>query len=144
MDNLAPVRYRRRIAALVVLVTVSMGACASTSSSSVEPTTVEDRYRARVGELQADDEILRDVGPLAPMSEVVALPGWVGAIDEGEVYCSFKRTHGSFEAAFGNRFAIGVALIVTGVLLAFSAKTARGRRGWRQFRWWQAILVGLA
>ena len=63
---------------------------------------MEDRYRARVGELQADDEILRDVGPLAPMSEVVALPGWVGAIDEGEVYCSFKRTHGSFEAAFGN------------------------------------------
>ncbi len=71
----------------------------------------------------------------------IALLALLASVITGVIGFTFQDR---FETAFGNRFAIGVALIVTGVLLAFSAKTSRGRRGWKEFRWWQAILVGLA
>jgi undecaprenyl-diphosphatase len=53
----------------------------------------------------------------------------------------FKET---FESAFDRPGWIGVCLIVTGVLLALLAAAGRGRRGWKDFRWWQAALVGVA
>ena len=49
-----------------------------------------------------------------------------------------------FEAAFGCPDLIGIALLVTGVLLAATARVKRPSRGWRGFRWWQAVLIGLA
>ncbi len=54
---------------------------------------------------------------------------------------TFKRT---FESAFGKPVWIGIALIVTGFLLAGLMLMPRGRRGWKRFHWWQACLVGLA
>ena len=71
----------------------------------------------------------------------IALLALIASVVTGVIGLLFKDR---FEAAFANRLVIGLALIVTGVLLAFSVKTARGRRGWKQFRWWQALLVGLA
>jgi len=50
----------------------------------------------------------------------------------------------TFEAAFGKPRWIGVCLIVTGIMLAALAVVARGRRSWKRFWWWQAVLVGLA
>ncbi len=50
----------------------------------------------------------------------------------------------TFESAFGNPWLIGMCLIVTGIMLALLAVVPRGRRGWKRFPWWQAVLVGLA
>ncbi len=49
-----------------------------------------------------------------------------------------------FEEAFGEPRLIGVCLIVTGIMLALLAVVPRGRRGWKRFAWWQAVVVGLA
>ena len=49
----------------------------------------------------------------------------------------------AFEAAFGKPRWIGVALWVTGGLLAVTAGIKRPSRGWKRFRWWQAALVGV-
>ena len=49
-----------------------------------------------------------------------------------------------FERAFGQPIWIGVALLVTGLLLALTAVVRRPSRGWMKFRWWQAALVGVA
>ncbi len=50
----------------------------------------------------------------------------------------------TFESAFGKPKWIGSALILTGGLLAVIKILPRARRGWRDFRWWQALLVGIA
>jgi undecaprenyl-diphosphatase len=50
----------------------------------------------------------------------------------------------TFEAAFDKPRWIGVALLVTGGLLALTMVVPRGRRGWARFAWWQAVLVGIA
>ncbi|MHC4697451.1 MAG: undecaprenyl-diphosphate phosphatase [Planctomycetota bacterium] len=39
---------------------------------------------------------------------------------------------------------IGAALIITGGLLAVMKVLPRAKRGWKDFRWWQAVLVGVA
>ncbi len=49
-----------------------------------------------------------------------------------------------FEEAFDSPFVIGVCLIITGVLLAGMIRLGRGKRSWKNFRWWQAALVGVA
>lgn len=49
-----------------------------------------------------------------------------------------------FEAMFDQPRAIGVFLIFTGIILAGQWLVARGRRGWRDLRWWHAGVVGLA
>ena len=49
----------------------------------------------------------------------------------------------SFESAFSSLRTVGACLMVTGFMLAVTMKTPRGRRGWRQLRLWQAILVGI-
>lgn len=48
----------------------------------------------------------------------------------------------TFEAAFGKPRWIGAALLVTGGLLAVTGKIRRPSRPWKNFRWWQAALVG--
>lgn len=50
----------------------------------------------------------------------------------------------TLEAAFGKPKWIGTCLIVTGLLLAVLSQVPRGRRGWRRFSWWRAVLVGVA
>ena len=49
----------------------------------------------------------------------------------------------TFESAFDRPRWIGAALIVTGGLLAALKMLHRATRGWRGFRWWQAVLVGI-
>lgn len=49
-----------------------------------------------------------------------------------------------FESAFDKPIWIGICLLITGFMLAGLAWLPRGRRGWRDFRWWQAALVGVA
>ncbi len=71
---------------------------------------------------------------------IAALAG-VATIPTGVIGLAFKSR---FEEAFDKPVWIGSCLIVTGVLLAGLAVTRRGRRGWRDFRWWQAVLVGVA
>lgn len=48
------------------------------------------------------------------------------------------------EAAFDNPKGIGIALLVTSVVLWSTAVVPRGRRGWRRFGWGRALIVGLA
>ncbi len=50
----------------------------------------------------------------------------------------------SFEAAFAEPVSIAICLIVTGCMLAVLAKVRRGRRGWAEYRWWEAGLIGVA
>ena len=54
---------------------------------------------------------------------------------------AFKDT---FEEAFAKPRWIGAFLILTGFILAGTAPLARRRRGWRTFRWWHAVIVGVA
>ena len=49
-----------------------------------------------------------------------------------------------FERAFGKPMWIGVALLITSLLLALTVVVKRPSRGWMMFRWWQAALVGVA
>lgn len=49
-----------------------------------------------------------------------------------------------FEEACDKPQWIGAGLLFTGVLLAMLARLGRGRRGWRDFKGWQAVAVGLA
>lgn len=65
----------------------------------------------------------------------------LAGIPTGAIGLGFKD---SLEAAFGKPHWIGASLIATGVILAITAFIPRGRRGWRQFRWWHALLIGLA
>lgn len=49
-----------------------------------------------------------------------------------------------FERAVEHTWIVGVALLVTGVLLALLKIAGRGHTGWRAFPWWGAVLVGIA
>lgn len=49
-----------------------------------------------------------------------------------------------FEAAFGKPIWIGGFLMGTGVILAGTRFVSPGRRGWREFRWWHGVLIGIA
>jgi undecaprenyl-diphosphatase len=49
-----------------------------------------------------------------------------------------------FERAFGEPVWIGVALLITGGLLILTVGVRRPSRGWTQFHWWHAALVGVA
>ena len=71
----------------------------------------------------------------------IALLGVAASIPTAVVGLAFKDT---FEAAFAKPVWIAVCLVITGVLLAATAKLPRGRRGWGRFGWGQALLVGLA
>ncbi len=71
----------------------------------------------------------------------ITLLGIAATVPTAAIGLGFKDT---LEAAFDKPRWIGIGLLVTGVLLALTAMIRRGRRGWRQFRWWQAVLVGLA
>ena len=50
----------------------------------------------------------------------------------------------SIEAAFDKPLLIAIFLIITGLMLAGMAWFARGKRGWKNLRWWQAFLIGIA
>ena len=71
----------------------------------------------------------------------ILLLGVVATIPTGLIGVGFKQT---FERAFGDPAGIRVGLLITGVLLAFTARIARGSRRWKDFAWWQAALVGTA
>ena len=91
-----------RSAFVVVALTVTAGACSGGESSSESALTAEDRYTLRVWELQTDEAILAKTGPLMPMGDLLALPGWSGWEREGRVFCSFRRTQESYGAAFAS------------------------------------------
>lgn len=65
----------------------------------------------------------------------------VATIPTAAIGLLFQRP---FEAAFDRPRWIGVCLLITGGLLAGLAKTPRGRRGWKDFRWPEAVAVGIA
>ncbi len=71
----------------------------------------------------------------------ITLLAVVATIPTAWIGLSFQ---GTFEAAFGSPATIGVCLIVTGVLLAVLGRLPRGHRGWKNIRWPEALLVGLA
>jgi len=71
----------------------------------------------------------------------VLLLGVVATIPTGVIGIGFKKT---FERAFGEPVWIGMGLLITGVLLAATAGVGRGKRGWKDFGWWRAALVGTA
>jgi undecaprenyl-diphosphatase len=71
----------------------------------------------------------------------ILLLGVMATIPTGVIGLGFKKT---FERAFGEPVWIGVGLLVTGVLLAGTAGVGRGKRGWKDFSWWRAVLVGTA
>jgi undecaprenyl-diphosphatase len=52
--------------------------------------------------------------------------------------------HGPIEALFTEPWLVAIALMVTGVILLFSALVARGRRSLAEARWPDGLVVGLA
>ncbi len=71
----------------------------------------------------------------------IAILGTIASAPTAAIGLGFKT---QLEAAFANPISIGACLMLTGMLL-FSTKNAPlGRRGWGQFAWWQALLVGIA
>ncbi len=66
---------------------------------------------------------------------------FIANIPTGLIGLGFKDT---LEAAFSKPIWIGVGLLVTGLLLATTALLSRGRRSWKAFPWWHAVLVGTA
>jgi undecaprenyl-diphosphatase len=71
----------------------------------------------------------------------IALLAIAACIPTGIAGLAFKE---QFEQAFDSPKVIGSCLIVTGLLLVVMAWLPRGRRGWKDFRWWQAGIVGAA
>ena len=71
----------------------------------------------------------------------IALLAVVATIPTGAIGLAFKDT---FESAFAKPAWIATGLIVTGLCLAALAVVKPGRSGWKDFRWWQAALVGVA
>jgi len=71
----------------------------------------------------------------------VLILGIVASVPTGVIGLRFKP---QLKAAFGNPVAIGVALLLTGVLLFVSGKVPRPRTPWRRFGLLGALLVGLA
>ncbi len=65
----------------------------------------------------------------------------LGTIPTGIIGVAFQDT---FEAAFGKPVWIGLFLIVTGTVLAGTALIPAGRKGWKDFRWYHAVLIGIA
>jgi undecaprenyl-diphosphatase len=71
----------------------------------------------------------------------IALLALVGTVPTAVIGLAFKST---LEAAFDKPNWIGLGLVVTGTLLLLAARLPRGRRGWGEFRGWQAVGVGVA
>lgn len=67
--------------------------------------------------------------------------GVCASIPTALIGIAFKR---HFEESFGSMVEVGLGLIVTGVLLVITSWIPRGRKGWGQFRWWHALLIGTA
>ncbi len=65
----------------------------------------------------------------------------IAVIPTGIIGVGFKD---EFEKAFGSATGISIGLVITGVLLALTAVVPRGKRGWKKFAWWQALLIGIA
>ncbi len=71
----------------------------------------------------------------------VAILGMIACVPTGVIGLGFQD---QFKAAFGSPTAIGIALLVTGVLLFASSKVPRPRKSWRQFGVLGALAVGVA
>ena len=71
----------------------------------------------------------------------IALLGLIATVPTGVIGLAFKS---ELEASFNRPRQIGAELVITGVLLAATGKVRRGRRRWKDFRWWHAGLVGVA
>lgn len=71
----------------------------------------------------------------------VALLAIIATVPTALIGWRFRKT---FESAFDKPVWIGTCLLVTGALLAVLVTLRRGRRGWKDFRWWEAALIGTA
>ncbi len=71
----------------------------------------------------------------------VALLAIIATVPTAVIGWRFRET---FESAFDKPVWIGGCLLVTGGLLAVLVTLRRGRRGWKDFRWWEAALIGTA
>lgn len=71
----------------------------------------------------------------------VLLLGVIALIPTGLIGICFKEY---FERSFGSPLAVGVGLMITGALLTTTTLVPRGRRGWRNFSWVHALLIGIA
>lgn len=71
----------------------------------------------------------------------IALLGIAASIPTAAIGLIFKD---SFTTGFADSRRVGAGLLITAVLLFSTSFIPRGRRGWRQFSWWQAVLVGIA
>ncbi len=65
----------------------------------------------------------------------------IASLPTAAIGLGFKH---SLEAAFDKPMWIGFDLLITGLLLASTAAVRHGKRGWRSFAWWQAVIVGTA
>ncbi len=67
--------------------------------------------------------------------------GIVASIPTAAIGLGLKKI---LEAAFGNMLEVGIELIITGGILVVMAWIPRGRRGWRDFSFRSAFLIGVA
>lgn len=71
----------------------------------------------------------------------IALLAMVASVPTAIIGLTFKD---HFTASFANSQRVGIALLFTALLLLVTSFASRGRRGWRRFMWWQAVIVGVA
>ena len=69
------------------------------------------------------------------------LLGIAATIPTGIIGVMFKD---AFEASFDRPVQTGIELIITGVLLAVTVRLPRGKKGWREFGFLHAIVIGVA
>jgi|CXWL01.1.fsa_nt_gi undecaprenyl-diphosphatase len=70
-----------------------------------------------------------------------ALLGVIASIPTAIIGLAFKK---HFEQSFGDAVEVGGGLVITGAMLIGTSLAPRGRKGWKQFSWWNACLIGIA
>lgn len=88
--------------------------------------------------------LIDELGPNPPRTRValrITILGILASIPTAAIGIAFKKY---FEESFGNSFEVGLGLVITGFLLIATNWVARGHKGWKQFTWWHALLIGVA
>ena len=70
-----------------------------------------------------------------------AMLGVCASVPTALIGLAFKK---HFEQSFGDPVEVGAGLLITGGLLIGTSLVPRGKKGWKQFSWWHAVLIGVA